>query len=119
MRCLKAIRKIRLSLADEVLYNILNEDFAVKLVSMHMMKSILQAKTVFLTDEEGGSFNHLNEFNKIIFQLVSVDAKFEDGDKSIILLSTFHYMSISLPLCAIVRILLIWKKVLQPFFPMN
>lgn len=96
---LKDQSAIRLYLADEVLYNILNEDSTVKLwlklESFYMIKSLtnrlyLKQKLYTLQMREGMSISeYLNEFNKIICQLTSIRLKFEEEDKALILLSSF------------------------------
>lgn len=71
-----------LCLADEVLYNDLNEDSItklwLKLESFYMKKSLInhlciKSKLYSLQMREGTSISdHLNEFNKIIFQVTSI-----------------------------------------------
>ncbi|KAL3633611.1 hypothetical protein CASFOL_022373 [Castilleja foliolosa] len=91
----KAKGLIRLCLADNILTNVMGEptcrDLWRKLES-HQSKSLvnklfLRKKLYNLRMHEGDSFSaHLNEFNTLIGQLVSIGVKFEDDDKAITLL---------------------------------
>ncbi|KAL3621326.1 hypothetical protein CASFOL_036238 [Castilleja foliolosa] len=92
----KAKGLIRLCLADNILTNVMGEptarDLWRKLESLYQSKSLvnklfLRKKLYNLRMHEGDSFSaHLNEFNTLIGQLVSIGVKFEDDDKAITLL---------------------------------
>lgn len=94
---LKARSAICLCLADEMLYNIQNEDFVGKLwskfESLYTMKSLtnhlyLKQKLYTLRMQESmGISEHLNEFNNIICQLTSIGSKLEEEYKTLIILS--------------------------------
>lgn len=96
---LKARSGIHLYLMNEVFYNILNENSVtklwLKLKILYIKKSLLNClylkqKLYTMRMKKGiGIFEHLNEFNKIIYQLTSIESKFEEEDKDLLLLSLF------------------------------
>ncbi|GKC58160.1 retrovirus-related pol polyprotein from transposon TNT 1-94, partial [Tanacetum coccineum] len=93
-----AIGVVRLSLAKNVSYNIVNEKTTFRLIKVlsNMYEKPSVANKVFLIRQlvnlkmkEGGSVtDHVNEFNSIISRLVSVDIKFEDEVQVLLLLSS-------------------------------
>jgi hypothetical protein len=92
----KALSTIHLCLADEVMFNIVGEDTTSdvwsKLESLYMTKSLtniiyLKRQLYILWMKEGTKVvGHLNTFNTLIVQLISMKVKFEDEDKAITLL---------------------------------
>lgn len=92
----KARSMIRLCLLDSVLLNVSGEDSTKKLWeklgNLYQSKSLvnnlfLQKKLYHLRMEDGDSVtDHLNVFNTLVSQLVSVDVKMEEEDKCITLL---------------------------------
>ena len=92
----KARSTIRLCLSDSVLLNVSGEDSAKKLWeklgNLYQSKSLvnklfLRKKLYHLRMEDGDSVtDHLNVFNTLVSQLVSVDIKMEEEDKCITLL---------------------------------
>jgi len=93
---LKALNAIQLCLTDEVLREVVEEEFAAglwfKLESMYMMKSLmnrlyLKQQLYTLRMREGMSVKaHLDEFNKIIMNFKNIDIKIDDEDQAIIVL---------------------------------
>jgi hypothetical protein len=92
----RALSTIRLCLADEVLVNITREETKTslwnRLESLYMTKSLMN-KILFnrllysLQMKEGTKItDHLNVFNTLIFQLSSIQVKYEDEDKEVKLL---------------------------------
>jgi hypothetical protein len=90
------LNTIHLCLADEVLFNIVEEKTTTslwtKLESMYMTKNL--SNTIFLKRQlynlrmkEGTKIDdHLNVFNNLISQLTIMELKFEDEDKEVTLL---------------------------------
>ena len=82
--------------SNDSLFNIVEEDSAaglwVKLESLYMTKSLtniifLKRKLYTLRMIDGLKIHdHLNTFNDLVYQLTSVDAKLDDGEKEISLL---------------------------------
>ena len=80
---LKAASMIQLCLADEVMYNVMDEDTAIdlwlRLESLYMTKSLsnklyLKKQLYELRMQEGTTVpEHLNFFNKIINELLAVE----------------------------------------------
>ena len=94
----QALGVVRLSLAKNVAYNIVNERTTFGLIKAlsNMYEKPSAANKVFLIRQlvntkmkEGGSVtDHVNEFNSIISRLISVDIGFEDEVKALLLLSS-------------------------------
>ncbi|KAM1386098.1 hypothetical protein ACFX2F_032598 [Malus domestica] len=92
----RAHSAIMLSLSDEVLREMENETTAaglwLKLESIYMTKSLtnrlyLKQRLYTIRMTEGTPIqNHLDEFNKVIMDLKSMDNKIDDEDQSLILL---------------------------------
>ena len=92
----KARSMIRLCLSDSVLLNVFGEDSTKKLWeklgNLYQSKSFvnklfLRKKLYHLRMEDGDSVtNHLNIFNTLVSQLISVDIKMKEDDKCITLL---------------------------------
>ncbi|KAK8951459.1 hypothetical protein KSP39_PZI004612 [Platanthera zijinensis] len=95
---LKAINTIKLSLADVVMYNVVDADTTVdlwkKLEELYMSKSLsnkLYVKRQLYSlrmSESNKLLEHMNAFNKLISQLRSMDVKVEEEDQALILLSS-------------------------------
>ena len=96
---LKVASTIQLCLADEVMYNKMDEEMVKKLWSrleiLYMTKSLsnklyLKKQLYGLHMNEGTVvLEHLNFFNKIISELLAADVKIDEEDKALILLSLF------------------------------
>ena len=94
----KAVATIRLYLADDVMYHIMDEESPVKvwlkLKSQYMSKSLtnklyLKQKLYGLKMLEGLDLSqHINLFNQVIGNLKRVDVKFKDEDKALMLLNS-------------------------------
>ena len=94
----KAVAVIRLCLADDVMYHVMDDESPagiwLKLESRYMSKSLsnklyLKQKLYGLKMMEGSDLSqHLNVFNQIISDLMRVDVKFEDEDKALMLLNS-------------------------------
>ena len=94
----KAMATIRLCLADDVMYHVMDEESPaevwLKLESRYMSKSLtnklyLKQKLYGLKMSEGSDLSqHINLFNQIIGDLRRVDVKFEDEDKALMLLNS-------------------------------
>ena len=92
----RSLSTIRLCLADDVLFNTVDESIAAglwgKLETLYMTKSL--TKRIFLKRQlynlwmkEGTSIaEHLNVFNTLICQLSDMEVKMEEEDKAITLL---------------------------------
>ena len=94
---LKAANTIQLCLADEVMYNMMDEETTTGLWSKletYMMKSLsnklyLKKQLYGLSMNEGTvMLEHLNFFNMVISELLAFDVKIEEEDKVLILLSS-------------------------------
>jgi hypothetical protein len=95
----RALSTIRLCLEDEVLFNINGEEITTslwsKMESIYMKKYptnkiFLKKKLYNLRMKEGAKIvDHLNVFNTLIFQLSSMEVKYEDEDKEVTLLCYF------------------------------
>ena len=95
---LKTASTIQLCLADEVMYNVMDEDMAtglwLRLEFLYITKSLsnklyLKKKLYGLRMQEGTTvLEHLNFFNRIINELLAVDVKIDEEDKTSILLSS-------------------------------
>ena len=94
----KAVAVIRLCLANDVMYHVMDDESPaeiwLKLESRYMSKSLsnklyLKQKLYGLKMMEGSDLSqHLNVFNQIISDLMRVDVKFEDEDKALMLLNS-------------------------------
>ena len=92
----RALSTIRLCLANEVLFNIVEETSTTslwgKLETLYMTK--LLTNKIYLkiqlyslqTEEDTKIVEHLNVFNTLIFQLSDMEVKFQEEDKAITLL---------------------------------
>ena len=88
---------IQLCLADEVMYNVIDEKMATglqtRLEILYMTKSLskklyLKKQLYGLRMNEGTTvLEHLNFFNKVISELLAVDVKIDEEDKALILKS--------------------------------
>jgi len=95
---LKTTNMIQLCLADEVMYNVMDEKMATglwsRLDTLYMTKSLfnklyLKKQLYGLRVKEGTTvLEHLNLFNKVINELLAVDVKIDEEDKALILLSS-------------------------------
>ncbi|OMO50323.1 hypothetical protein CCACVL1_30507 [Corchorus capsularis] len=94
----KVVSTIRLSLATEIKYDVLDvktpKEFMDKLESIYMSKSItnmlcLKRELFGLKMKEGTSLRaHLNEFNRLVTQLASVDEVMKEVDKAVLLINS-------------------------------
>jgi len=94
----KAARTIQLCLANQVMYNVMDEETVTELWSrleiLYMMKSLsnklyLKKQLYGLHMKEGTIvLEHLNFFDKVIGELLAVDVKIDEEDKALILLSS-------------------------------
>ncbi|KAL6311694.1 hypothetical protein AAG906_006513 [Vitis piasezkii] len=86
----KVATTIRLCLADDVMYHVMDED-------RYMSKSLtnklyLKQKLYGLKMVESLDLSqHINVFNQIISDLKRIDVKFEDEDKALMLLNSFRF----------------------------
>jgi len=95
---LKAASTIQLCLADEVMYNVMDEETAtglwLRLETLYMTKSLsnklcLKKQLCELhMNERTTVVEHLNFFNKVISELLPVDVKINEDDKALILLNS-------------------------------
>ena len=116
----KAMAVIRLCLADDVIYHVMDDESPpgiwLKLESRYMSKSLsnklyLKQKLYGLKMMEGSDLSqHLNVFNQIINDLMRVDVKFEDEDNALMLLNS---LSTSLTYESLVTTLMWGKKTLD------
>lgn len=94
----KATSTIRMCVADQVLFNIGNEETAVglweKLERLYLAKSVttkllLKQRLYALKMQEGGNLQeHFNAFNGLLSQLHVVGSKVEEEDKALLLLTS-------------------------------
>ncbi|OMO71892.1 hypothetical protein CCACVL1_18036 [Corchorus capsularis] len=94
----KAVSTIRLSLATEIKYDVLDvkapKELMDKLESIYMSKSItnmlcLKRELFGLKMKVGTSLRaHLNEFNRLVTQLASVDEVMKEVDKTVLLINS-------------------------------
>ena len=92
----RAHSAIMLSLRDEILREIVDEEIAIglwlKLESQYMTKSLtnrlyMKQRLYTIRMKEGTPIsNHLNEFNRIVIDLKNIECKVEDEDQALILL---------------------------------
>ena len=92
----RAAANIRLCLADQVMYHVMDEDSPKgiwdKLASRYMSKSAtnklyLKQKFYGLKMQEGSDLvEHVNAFNQLVTDLARLDVKIEDEDKALLLL---------------------------------
>uniref|UniRef100_A0A2N9H0H2 Integrase catalytic domain-containing protein n=1 Tax=Fagus sylvatica TaxID=28930 RepID=A0A2N9H0H2_FAGSY len=95
---MKAVSTIRLLLADEVMYDVMEENSTVgiwlNLEKRYMSKSLtnklhLKQKLYGLKMTEGADLRqHINTFKQIISDMLRIDIKFEDEDKAMMLLTS-------------------------------
>uniref|UniRef100_A0A2N9ER08 Integrase catalytic domain-containing protein n=1 Tax=Fagus sylvatica TaxID=28930 RepID=A0A2N9ER08_FAGSY len=95
---MKAVSTIRLLLADEVMYNVMEENSTagiwLNLEKRYMSKSLtnklhLKQKLYGLKMTEGADLRqHINTFKQIISDMLRIDIKFEDEDKAMMLLTS-------------------------------
>nr|KYP33977.1 Retrovirus-related Pol polyprotein from transposon TNT 1-94 [Cajanus cajan] len=121
----KAHSAILLSLGDEVLREVAEEKTAMeiwkKLESLYLKRSLanrlyLKKRLYTLQMEEEKSLKkHVDDFNKIVLDLKSIDVKIDDEDQAMILLSSLcqRDSSILLIQCCMGRHLLQWQKLRQ------
>ncbi|GJU52260.1 retrovirus-related pol polyprotein from transposon TNT 1-94 [Tanacetum coccineum] len=96
----QALGAVRLSLAKNVAYNIVNEKTIYDLFKAlsNMYEKSSASNNVFLIQElvntkmkEGASVvDHVNEFNSILSRLMSADIKFDDEIQALLLLSSLR-----------------------------
>lgn len=94
----RALSTIQLYLSDEVLYNVRKETTAKslweKIETLYMGKSLsnklhLKKQLYRLKLDEGYDvLEHMNTFNKMIIDLLKLDVKLDDEDKSLLFLSS-------------------------------
>ena len=94
----RAMYSIELHISDEIMFNSMEETTAKglweKLQSLYLGKNLsnklfLNIKIYDLKMEEGTDVReHLSVFNRLISDLLRVDAKFDDEDKSLLLLKS-------------------------------
>lgn len=92
----KVVATIRLSLASQIKYQVLTEtsskDLWEKLEKVYKSKSLsnrlyLKKELYRFRMEEGSDLvNHINEFNRLVTQLTSIDVKLDEEDKALLLL---------------------------------
>uniref|UniRef100_A0A2N9IWT1 CCHC-type domain-containing protein n=1 Tax=Fagus sylvatica TaxID=28930 RepID=A0A2N9IWT1_FAGSY len=95
---MKAVSTIRLLLADEVMYDVMEENSTagiwLNLEKRYMSKSLtnklhLKQKLYGLKMTEGADLRqHINTFKQIISDMLRIDIKFEDEDKAMMLLTS-------------------------------
>ena len=95
---LRAASTIQLCLADEIIYNVMDEETAtglwLRLETLYMTKSLsnklyLKKKLYGLRMNKGTTvLEHLNFFNMVISELLTVNVKIDEEDKALILLSS-------------------------------
>jgi hypothetical protein len=95
---MKAVSTIRLLLAEEVMYDVMEENSTagiwLNLEKRYMSKSLtnklhLKQKLYGLKMTEGADLRqHINTFKQIISDMLRIDIKFEDEDKAMMLLTS-------------------------------
>ena len=95
---LKSTSTIQLYFADEVMYNVMDEETVTRLWSslkiLYMTKNLsnklyLKKQLYGLHMNEGTTLlEHLNFFNEIISELLAIDVKIKEEDKALIFLSS-------------------------------
>uniref|UniRef100_A0A2N9EPJ3 CCHC-type domain-containing protein n=1 Tax=Fagus sylvatica TaxID=28930 RepID=A0A2N9EPJ3_FAGSY len=95
---MKTVSTIRLLLADEVMYDVMEENSTagiwLNLEKRYMSKSLtnklhLKQKLYGLKMTEGADLRqHINTFKQIISDMLRIDIKFEDEDKAMMLLTS-------------------------------
>jgi transposase InsO family protein len=95
---MKAVSTIRLLLADEVMYDVMEENSTagiwLNLEKRYMSKSLtnklhLKQKLYGLKMTKGADLRqHINTFKQIISDMLRIDIKFEDEDKAMMLLTS-------------------------------
>uniref|UniRef100_A0A2N9GJC7 Integrase catalytic domain-containing protein n=1 Tax=Fagus sylvatica TaxID=28930 RepID=A0A2N9GJC7_FAGSY len=95
---MKAVSTIRLLLADEVMYDVMEENSTagiwLNLEKRYMSKSLtnklhLKQKLYGLKMTDGADLRqHINTFKQIISDMLRIDIKFEDEDKAMMLLTS-------------------------------
>jgi len=92
----QALGVVKLTLAKNVAYNIVNENTTYGLILSNMYEKTFASNKVFLicqlvnTKMQEGTtvIDHVNEFNSLLLRLVSMDIKFEDRVQVLLLLSS-------------------------------
>nr|GEY85766.1 retrovirus-related Pol polyprotein from transposon TNT 1-94 [Tanacetum cinerariifolium] len=93
----QALGVVRLSLAKNVAYNVVNEKTTYDMFKAlsNMYEKLSASNNVFLIRQlvntkmkEGSSVVDVNEFNSILSRLMSVDIKFDDEVQALLLLSS-------------------------------
>ena len=94
----KTVTTIRLCLANDAMYHVMDEESPttiwLKLENRYMSKSLtnklyLKQKLYGLKMADGSDLSqHINVFNQIISDLKRVNVKFEDEDKTLMLLNS-------------------------------
>ena len=87
---LKAASTIHLCLADEVMYNVMDEVMATGIYMIKSFSNKLYLKRQLCClrmKERSAVLEHLNFFNRIISELLAIDVKVDEEDKVSILLS--------------------------------
>jgi hypothetical protein len=95
---MKAVSTIRLLLADEIMYDVMEENSTtgiwLNLEKSYMSKSLtnklhLKQKLYGLKMIESADLRqHINTFKQIITDMLQIDIKFEDKDKAMMLLTS-------------------------------
>ena len=118
---LKVASMIQLSLADKVMYNVMDEEMITRLWSrletLYIMKSL--SNKLYLKKQLYGPrmnewtmvLEHLNFFNKIISEILAVDVKINEEDKALILFSSLpQSYDLIVSIVSIVRKLSFWRR---------
>ena len=102
------------------MYNVMNEETATELWSrletLYMTKSLsnklyLKKQLYRLRMKEGiAVLEHLNFFNKVISELLTVDVKIDEEDKVLILLSSLLESYNHIITCSMIRKLSSWRR---------
>ncbi|GJY33991.1 retrovirus-related pol polyprotein from transposon TNT 1-94 [Tanacetum coccineum] len=124
----KAHSTILLSLSDEVLYEVADEEMASgvwkKLEKLYMKKSLtnkllLKQRLFSLRMKEGSALkDHLDQLNSILIVLNNVEVKIDDEDAALILLVSLHPLFENfVNSLLLVKILLHWKMFDPVYIP--